>query len=42
VVALATFVQAYSLGAVLNDVTEKPLSVERWATFIGRVLAQSL
>lgn len=42
VVALATFVQAYSLGAVLNDVTEKPISVERWATFIGRVLSQSL
>jgi len=42
VVALATFVQAYSLGVVLNDVTEKPISVERWATFIGRVLSQSL
>lgn len=42
VVALATFVQAYSLGAVLNDVTEKPISVERWATFIGYVLGQSL
>lgn len=42
VVALATFVQAYSLGAVLNDVTEKPISAERWATFIGYVLGQSL
>ena len=42
VVALATFVQAYSLGAVLNDVTEKPISVERWATFIGQILSQSL
>lgn len=42
VVALATFVQAYSLGAVLNDVTEKPISVERWAAFIGYVLGQSL
>ncbi|MEN9553483.1 MAG: hypothetical protein RLY24_1078 [Actinomycetota bacterium] len=42
VVALATFVQAYSLGVVLNDVTEKPISVERWAVFIGRVLSQSL
>lgn len=42
VVALATFVQAYSLGAVLNDVTEKPISVERWATFVGHMLAQSL
>lgn len=42
VVALATFVQAYSLGVVLNDVTEKPISVDRWATFISRVLSQSL
>ena len=42
VVALATFVQAYSLGVVLNDVTEKPISVDRWATFIGRVLSQTL
>lgn len=42
VAALATFVQAYSLGAVLNDVTEKPISVERWATFIGQILTQSL
>ena len=42
VVALATFVQAYSLGVVLNDVTEKPISVERWATFVGHMLAQSL
>lgn len=42
VVALATFVQAYSLGAVLNDVTEKPISVDRWATFVGRMLSQSL
>jgi AcrR family transcriptional regulator len=42
VAALATFVQAYSLGVVLNDVTEKPISIERWATFVGRVLSQSL
>ncbi|MGA0118669.1 MAG: TetR/AcrR family transcriptional regulator [Ilumatobacteraceae bacterium] len=42
VVVLATFVQAYSLGVVLNDVTEKPISVDRWATFIGRVLSQTL
>lgn len=42
VVVLATFVQAYSLGVVLNDVTEKPISMDRWATFVGRMLSQSL
>lgn len=40
--ALATFVQAYSLGLVLNDVTEKPLSAEQWASFVGTVLGNSL
>lgn len=42
VYALATFVQAYSLGLVLNDVTEKPISGERWATFVSGVIAGAL
>ena len=42
VYALATFVQAYSLGLVLNDVTEKPLSAEQWASFVATVLGNSL
>lgn len=42
VYALATFVQAYSLGLVLNDVTEKPLSSQQWSTFVATVLGNSL
>lgn len=42
VYALATFVQAYSLGLVLNDVTEKPLPAEQWANFVATVLGNSL
>lgn len=40
--ALATFVQAYSFGLVLNDVTEKPISAAQWATFIGMILSNTL
>jgi hypothetical protein len=42
VVALATFVQAYSFGFVLNDIAEKSISVQQWANFVGRVLWRSL
>ncbi len=36
--AFATFVQAYSLGLVLNDVTENPVDQEVWIALIGRML----
>ena len=42
VYALATFVQAYSLGLVLNDVTEKPISNQQWSAFVASVLLKSL
>lgn len=42
VYALATFVQAYSLGLVLNDVTEKPITNQQWTTFVSSVLLNSL
>lgn len=36
--AFATFVQAYSLGLVLDDVTENPVDQEAWLALIGRML----
>lgn len=39
---LATFVQAYSLGLVLNDVTEKPVTSDQWADFVAMILSNTL
>ena len=36
--AFATFVQAYSLGLVLDDVAETPVNQEAWLALIGRML----
>lgn len=36
--AFATFIQAYSLGLVLDDVTEHPIDQEVWLALIGRML----
>jgi AcrR family transcriptional regulator len=37
---VATFVQAYSMGFVLNDNTTNPISIERWSTFISFMLGK--
>lgn len=42
VYALATFVQAYSLGLVLNDVTARPISAQQWTAFVATVLGNTL
>ena len=39
---LAVFVQAYSMGFVLNDNTAKPVSIERWSAFISMMLSKVL
>lgn len=39
---LATFLQAYTLGFVLNDVTVNPVSSEDWAAFVGATLSAAL
>jgi AcrR family transcriptional regulator len=39
---LATFVQAYSLGFVLNDITQSPISIDKWSVFISAMLAKIL
>ena len=39
-VVIATFVQAYSLGFVLNDVTANPISTEQWSDFIAYTLSK--
>lgn len=39
---LATFLQAYSLGFVLNDVTTHPITSQDWAAFVGATLSASL
>ena len=39
---LATFVQAYSMGFVLNDNTSNPISIEQWSAFISMMLAKIL
>ena len=42
VYALATFVQAYSLGLVLNDVTARPISDQQWTAFVATILGNTL
>lgn len=37
---VATFVQAYSLGFVLNDNTINPISIEQWSAFISMMLSK--
>jgi AcrR family transcriptional regulator len=37
---VATFVQAYSMGFVLNDITASPISIERWSSFISFMLGK--
>lgn len=39
---LATFVQTYTLGFVLNDITIDPISPSDWSKFISALLAASL
>lgn len=39
---VATFVQAYSMGFVLNDITTKPISIEQWSSFISLMLSKVL
>jgi AcrR family transcriptional regulator len=39
---LATFLQAYTLGFVLNDVTVSPISSQEWASFVGATLSAAL
>jgi AcrR family transcriptional regulator len=39
---LATFVQAYSLGFVLNDITQSPISIDKWSAFVSAMLAKVL
>lgn len=36
--SMSTFIQAYSLGLILNDVTAEPVDHEVWLAFIGRVV----
>lgn len=36
--SLATFIQAYSLGLILNDITAEPVDHEIWLAFIGRIV----
>lgn len=37
--SLSTFIQAYSLGLILNDVTAEPVDHEVWLAFIGRMVS---
>lgn len=39
---LAVFVQAYSMGFVLNDNTTNPVSIDRWSAFISMMLSKIL
>jgi AcrR family transcriptional regulator len=39
---VATFVQAYSMGFVLNDNTTNPISIEQWSSFISMMLSKIL
>lgn len=36
--SLSTFIQAYSLGLVLNDVTAEPVNHDAWLALIGRMV----
>ena len=40
-VAGATFLQAYTLGFVLNDITQNPISGDAWKQFVLRTLRQT-
>ncbi len=35
---VATFIQAYTLGVIVNDFTENPISQEEWIDFINSVI----
>jgi AcrR family transcriptional regulator len=37
---VATFVQAYSMGFVLNDITSNPISIDQWSAFISFMLGK--
>lgn len=39
---LAIFVQAYSLGFILNDIAAEPVSIDRWSAFISTMLGKLL
>ena len=36
--SMSTFIQAYSLGLVLNDVTAEPVNHEAWLAFMSRMV----
>ena len=36
--SVSTFIQAYSLGLVLNDVTAEPVDHEKWLALMGRMV----
>lgn len=40
--ALAVFIQAYTLGQIVNDVTEDEMSRDAWVTLIDRIVARAL
>ena len=35
--AVAVFIQAYSLGLIVNDVSDQPIDLEEWHTMISRM-----
>ena len=35
--AVAVFIQAYSLGLIVNDVSNEPIDMEKWHTMISRM-----
>jgi AcrR family transcriptional regulator len=40
--ALAVFIQAYTLGQIVNDVTEDEMSRDAWVSLIDRIVARAL
>jgi hypothetical protein len=35
--AVAVFIQAYSLGLIVNDVSNEPIDLEEWHAMISRM-----
>jgi hypothetical protein len=35
--SIAVFIQAYSLGLIVNDVSNEPIDLEEWHTMISRM-----
>ncbi len=40
--AIAVFIQAYTMGLVVNDFTENPVSFEDWTSLINKVIEEVL